>query len=105
MAPASYRPYEEAVGNNAASESLRRMDISPRRLWITLTVPTLVPEPGSLNVTQEHPPGGKSDALRALGLPWVMLDREIRSENPRVGGSIDSARLWPILTLRAASSS
>ena len=26
-----------------------------------------------------------------------------RSENPRVGGSIDSNRLWPILTLRAAA--
>ena len=40
-------------------------------------VPTLVPKPGSPTVTQEHLPSRKSDALRFLGLPWVMLDREI----------------------------
>lgn len=33
------------------------------------SVPTLVPNPGSSIVTQEHLPGGYSDALRALGLP------------------------------------
>ena len=33
------------------------------------SVPTLVPDPGSSIVTQEHLPGGYSDALRALGLP------------------------------------
>ena len=40
-------------------------------------VPTLVPKSKSPTVTQEHLPNRKSDALRALGLPWVMLDCEI----------------------------
>ena len=39
----------------------------------------------------------KSEMVRS-GMPT-----EQRTENPRVGGSIDSDRLWPILTLRAAS--
>ena len=43
------------------------------------SVPTSVPKSGSPNVTQEHLPGRKSDALHALGLAWVMLDSEICS--------------------------
>ena len=49
--------------------------------WLTgqdpNVVPALVPKPASLTVTREHLPGRKSSALRALGLPWVMQDREI----------------------------
>ena len=33
-----------------------------------------VRDPGAPTVTQEHLPSRKSDALRALGLSWVMLD-------------------------------
>ena len=47
-------------------------------------MPTLVPKPGSPTVTQEQLPGRKSDALRALGLPWVTLDHEICSLKIRV---------------------
>ena len=49
-----------------------------------LSVPVLVPKPGSPTVTQEHLPGRKSDALRALGLSWFMLDSEVRSLKIRV---------------------
>jgi hypothetical protein len=47
-------------------------------------VPTLVPKPGSPTVTQGNLPSHNSDALRSVGLPWVMLDHEIRSLKIRV---------------------
>ncbi len=42
-----------------------------------LLVPTLVPKPGSPTVTQGNLSNQESDAIRALGLPWVMLNRDI----------------------------
>jgi hypothetical protein len=53
-------------------------------LYVNLRVPVLVPKPGSSTVTLEHLPGRKSDALRALGLSWVLLDRGICSLKIRV---------------------
>jgi len=47
-------------------------------------VPALVPKPGSPTVTQEHQPGRESDALRALGYSWAILDSEIFSLKIRV---------------------
>ena len=47
-------------------------------------VPTLVPNPTSTTVTQGNLPRQGSDALRAPGLSWVILDREIRSLKIRV---------------------
>jgi len=49
-----------------------------------MMVPTLVPKPGSSTVTQGNLPSYEIDELRALGLPWVMLDREICSLKIRV---------------------
>lgn len=45
----------------------------------------LVPKPGSPTVTKEHPPRCESDALRALGLPWVTLDCEFYSLKRHAG--------------------
>ena len=53
-------------------------------LLASAPVPTLVPKPGSPNVTQGNLPSHGFAALGALGLPWVMLDREIRSLKIRV---------------------
>ena len=50
--------------------------VEPRFRW-HLHVPTLVPNPGSPAVTQEYLPRRESDALPALGLSSVMLDRKI----------------------------
>ena len=52
--------------------------------WQSGSVPTLVPKPGSPIVTQEHLAGCKSDAHRALGISWVMLDHEIGALKIRV---------------------
>ena len=50
-----------------------------RKLAVQGEVPTLVPKPGSLTVTQESLPGRKSAALRDIGLPWVTSDHEFCS--------------------------
>jgi hypothetical protein len=47
-------------------------------------VPTLVPKSLLPTVTQEHLPGRKSDALRALESCQVTVDREIYSLKIRV---------------------
>jgi len=47
-------------------------------------VPALVPKPGTPTVTQEHLLVRYFEALRALGLSWVMLDSEICSLKIRV---------------------
>ncbi len=64
-----------------------------RASYRKIPVPTLVHKPGSLNVTQRHLPGDEIAALRALGLPWVMIDREICSLKIRV--SVVRFRPWP----------
>ncbi len=56
-------------------------------------VPTLVPKPGSSTVTQEHLRIRESDALRALGLSRVMMNRKICSLKIRV--SMVRFRPWP----------
>ena len=62
---------------------------------IRISVPTLVPKPGSPNVTQEHVPGYKSDALSSVRSPWVTLDREICSLKIRVS-LVQSSRVAAI---------
>ena len=47
-------------------------------------MPTLVPKPGSPTVTQGNLQWRESDALRALVLSWVMMDRESCSLKIRV---------------------
>ena len=55
-------------------------------------VPTLVPKPRSLTVTQGNLRCQESAAKRLVGLPWVTLGYvgswNLFTENPRVGGSI-----------------
>ncbi len=55
-----------------------------------VTVPIFVPKSGSLTLTQEHLPGRISEALRAPGLSWVMLNREIQSPKISVSVVIDA---------------
>ena len=49
-----------------------------------MTVPALVPKPGTPIVTQGGLPGYETDAVRVLGLPWVMLDGDISQLKIRV---------------------
>ena len=57
--------------------------------WKSGSVPTLVPKPASPTVTQEHPPGGKSDALGALESPWV---RSLLSHKLKISRDIRNSR-------------
>ncbi len=76
--------------------------------WARWPVPTLMPKPGSATAMQENVPGRKSDALRALGLPRVMLDHKIYSLKIRVSvvrlTRIDSGRFSPYGQLRCLDS-